>query len=569
MRLTCAVSLTLFYDHLMPHFRCSLPRRLWPHLVLLVTILFSGRASVAAAVNTRPNIILIMADDLGFSDIGCYGGEIATPHLDTLARKGLRFTQFYNPGRCCPTRASLMTGVYPHQAGVGHMVDAYAASRRAEFNSPAYTDRLSPQTPTIAEVLKPAGYRTFMVGKWHLGYRPEEWPAARGFDRSFVMIEGAMNFYGYGPQHSLPLGEQGTLPMAVDHTPYIPPREGFFTTDAFTDHAIDYIRETRDGAPFFLYFAHNAPHWPLHARPETIAKYRGKYRAGWDEIRARRYEKLRQEGVIHSRWPLAPRPANLPAWVDLPAEKQELWDSWMAVYAAQVEEMDASIGRLLATLRETGQEKNTLILFFSDNGGAAERPVKTIAGAPLGSREHYEGYAIDGAHVSSAPFRKTKKFTHEGGISSPLIAYWPAGIPAERHGRWVTDPGHIIDIMATCLDVAGATWPRDWKGERPTAVQGISLAPTFAGRNLDRADPLFWEHEGHRAVRHGDWKLVASFNEPWELYNLATDRTEMTNQASAHPEMVQRLSANYTSWAAAAGVKPWRVLPGNPAKAKK
>ena len=208
-------------------------------------------------------------------------------------------------------------------------------------------------------------------------------------------------------------------------------------------------------------------------------------------------------------------------------------------------------------------------MFFSDNGGAAERPLKTIADAPLGSREHYEGYAIDGAHVSSAPFRKTKKFSHEGGISSPLIAYWPAGIPAARQGQWVTDPGHVIDIMATCMDIAGVTWPKEWNGGRPTAVQGISLAPTFAGRGLERAEPLFWEHEGHRAVRHGDWKLVASFNEPWELYNLATDRTEMTNLASVHPEAVQRLSASYTTWAEAAGVKPWRVLPGIPGKAKK
>lgn len=555
----------------MPLSRCSLSRRrLLLRLTLLVALPLAGVSSSAAAATTRPNIILIMADDLGFSDIGCYGGEIATPHLDTLAKNGLRYTQFYNPGRCCPTRASLMTGLYPHQAGVGHMVDAYAAARRADFKSPAYTDRLSPLAPTIAEVLKPAGYRTFMVGKWHLGYRPEEWPAARGFDRSFAMIEGAMNYYGYGPQHSLPQGEQGTLPMVVDHVAFTPPHEGFFTTDAFTDHAIRSIRETCDGAaPFFLYFAHNAPHWPLHARPETIAKYRGKYRAGWDQIREQRYEKLRKEDVIHSGWPLAPRPANLPPWVDLPVEKKEVWDSWMAVYAAQVEEMDTAIGRLLAALRETGQEKNTLILFFSDNGGAAERPVKTIADAPLGSREHYEGYAIDGAHVSSAPFRKTKKFTHEGGISSPLIAYWPAGIPAARHGQWVTDPGHVIDIMATCLDIAGVTLPKEWNGGRPTAVQGISLARTFAGRTLERAEPLFWEHEGHRAVRHRDWKLVASFNEPWELYNLAADRTEMTNLASVHPETVERLSASYTSWAAAAGVKPWRVLPGNAAKTKK
>lgn len=526
-------------------------------------------ASVHAAA-PRPNIIVIMADDLGFSDIGCYGGEIETPNLDRLAKNGLRYTEFYNTSRCCPTRAALLTGVYPHQAGVGHMVDAYAAARRESFNSPAYTDRLNPFTPTIAEALKPVGYRTYMVGKWHLGYRPEEWPAARGFDRSFVMIEGAMNYYGHGPQHSLPKGELGTLPMAVDNLPFTPPSEGFFTTDAFTDRAIEYIRESRPVAtPFFLYVAHNAPHWPLQARPATIAKYRGKYRAaGWDQIRERRYQRLREQGVLPGTAPLAPRPANLPPWSELSPEKQEIWDSWMAVYAAQVEEMDTAIGRMLAALRDTGQEQNTLVLFFSDNGGAAERPIKTIDGAALGSREHYEGYAIDGAHVSSAPFRKTKKFMHEGGISSPLIAYWPAGIPAARAGKWKTDTGHVIDIMATCLDVAGAALPVTWKGRAPLPVQGTSLVPTFTGKKRSRSSPLFWEHEGHRAVRDGDWKLVASFEEPWELYNLAADRTEMNNLAATQTDVLKRMVEKYDAWARSAGVLPWKALPA-PSGAKK
>jgi arylsulfatase len=517
----------------------------------------------------RPNVIVIMADDLGFSDLGSYGSEIATPHLDRLAREGLRYTQFYNTSRCCPSRASLMTGLYPHQAGVGHMVDVYAQARRDAFASPAYTDRLDPRTPTIAEALQPAGYRTFMVGKWHLGYRPEEWPAARGFERSFVMIEGAMNFYGPGPQHSLPQGERGTLPMAVDDRPFTPPAEGFFTTDAFTDRAIEYVRDARRrAAPFFLYFAHNAPHWPLHARPATIAKYRGNYLAGWDRLRAERHARLQQLGAIDPRWPLAPRPENLPAWENVPAERRATWDTWMAIYAAQIEEMDTSIGRLLDALRETGAADNTLVLFFSDNGGAAERPVKTIGQPEPGSRDHYEGYAIDGAHVSSAPFRKTKKFTHEGGISSPLIAWWPAGIPAARRGQWVRDPAHLIDIMATCLDLAGTTLPASWRGAVPKTIEGVSLAPTFAGRPLARSQPLFWEHEGHRAVRDGDWKLVSTHGGPWELYRMSVDRTEMNDLAAAQPERVQALSARYEAWARTAGVKPWTNL-APPAKKKK
>lgn len=539
-------------------------------LMLLIVFALANPLHVNAAA-ARPNLVVIMADDLGFSDIGCYGSEIATPNLDRLAQHGLRYTEFYNTSRCCPTRASLLTGLYPHQAGVGHMVDAYAAARRASFNSPAYTDRLSPQAPTIAEALKPAGYRTYMVGKWHLGYRPEEWPAARGFDRSFVMIEGAMNYYGYGPQHSLPKGERGTLPMAVDGAAFTPPSEGFFTTDAFTDRAIEYIREPRTGgAPFFLYFSHNAPHWPMQARAATIANYRGKYRtAGWDQVRERRYQRLREQGVIRDTMPLAPRPSVLTPWSDLSPEKQDHWDAWMAVYAAQVEEMDTAIGRLLSALRETGQEQNTLVLFFSDNGGAAERPLKTIDDAALGSRDHYEGYAIDGAHVSSAPFRKTKKFMHEGGISSPLIAYWPAGIPAGRAGKWSADTGHVIDIMATCLDLAGASWPAQWKGSAPVPVQGVSLAPTFTGAKLQRPHPLYWEHEGHRAVRDGEWKLVATFGEPWELYNLATDRTEMNNLANVRPDVLQTLVGKYEAWAKSAGVMPWQNLPANATPAKK
>jgi arylsulfatase len=529
---------------------------------------FAALASALPAAAPRPNIVVIMADDLGFSDLPSYGGEAATPHLDRLAREGLRYTQFYNTGRCCPTRASLVTGLYPHDAGVGHMIDSYAAGRRAQLASPAYTDRLHPHTPTIAEALRPAGYRTLMVGKWHLGYRPEEWPAARGFDRSFVMIEGAMNYYGYGPQHSLPPGERGYLPMALDRAPYTPPTEGFFTTDAFTDHAVAFIREAhRGGAPFFLYFAHNAPHWPLHARPETIAKYRGKYRAGWDRIRADRTARLRELGALDARWPLAPRPENLPAWDSLPAARQDTWDSWMAIYAAQIEEMDASVGRVLAVLRETGAAGNTLVLFFSDNGGAAERPVKTIGAAAPGSRGHYEGYAIDGAHVSSAPFRKTKKFTHEGGIASPLIAWWPAGIAADRRGRWETAPAHVVDVMATCLDLAGTALPATLAGTRTVPVAGVSLAPTFTGRPLVRSQPLFWEHEGHRAVRDGDWKLVATHGGPWELYDLAADRTESRDLAAAQPGRVRALAARYDAWAAAAQVRPWITLPPAAGKA--
>lgn len=521
--------------------------------------LLVGAASAAEGAPPRPNIILIMADDLGFSDIGRYGGEVATPNLDALAAKGVSFTQFYNAARCCPTRAALLTGLYPHQAGIGDMVDDYAAGQRAALASPAYSDHLSPQTPTLAEVLKSIGYKTFMTGKWHLGFRPGEWPAARGFDRSFAVISGAMNYFGYGAQHTEPLGQRGYQPMALDTANFTPPQGGFFTTDAFTDYAIEFIAEPRGPkTPFFLYLAYNAPHWPLQARPETIAKYRGKYKAaGWDKIRAERYARLAKLGVIASQWPLAPRSNSLPAWESLSPEEQDTWDQWMAVYAAQIEEMDSAIGRLLAAVEKSGQADNTLVMFFSDNGGAAERPVKSMPGADFGSRDSYEGYAIDGAHVSSAPFRKTKKFTHEGGISSPLIVSWPAGIAAAQRGTWASAPGHVIDLMPTCLELAGGQLPAVWNGAPPTALSGVSLLPALAGKKLERPQPLCWEHEGHRALREGNWKIVASNGQPWELYDLAADRTELRDLAKEQPEVVTRLTAAYTAWAAKVGVLPW------------
>ncbi|MGV3531621.1 MAG: arylsulfatase [Chthoniobacteraceae bacterium] len=531
---------------------------LWALLVLL-----PGGAISAP----RPNIIVILADDMGFSDIGCYGGEIPTPNIDALAAGGLRYTQFYNAARCCPTRASLLTGLYPHQAGVGHMVDSYAAQRRKAFDSPAYSDHLSVRAHTIAQHLRSVGYRTYMSGKWHLGYRPEEWPVARGFDRSFALIGGAMSYYGHGPDHALPVGERRSPLMAIDDQRYTPPEEGFFATDAFTDHAIEFLKEPRSAEkPYFLYMAYNAPHWPLHARPETIAKHRGRYQKGWDRIREERYARLKDLGIIDARWALAPRPPALPAWEKVRPERQDRWDEWMAVYAAQIEELDNAIGRLIAAVRENGQEESTLILFLSDNGGAAERPVKSIAGAALGSRDSYEGYAIDGAHVSSAPFRMTKKFIHEGGISTPLIGRWPAGVPVARNGQLVSDPGHIIDIARTCADLAGV----QWVSNKSTPMEGISLVPTFRGAKLKRDAPLFWEHEGNRGVRDGDWKLVARFEQPWELYDLSADRTELNNLADTEPEIAKRLSEEYDRWAARAGVLPWTRLPaeGKPVTAK-
>lgn len=527
-------------------------------MAILAAGLLGGFACDLAAT-PRPNIVIILADDMGFSDLGCYGSEIATPNLDALAANGLRFTQFYNVARCCPSRAALLTGLYPHQAHIGDMVDEYARRVRETLNSPAYSDHLNPHAPTIAEALRTAGYRTGMSGKWHLGYRTNEWPAARGFDRSFAVIEGAMNYYGFGMQHT---GVLTNPPMALDREVFLPPRDGFFATDAFTEFAVEFIRnQAGQTAPFFLYLAYTAPHWPLQARPETIAKYRGRYRPiGWDQLRAQRYERLKQAGIIEARWPLAPRPAAVPPWDQVPPERRDQWDAEMAVYAAQVEEMDRGIGQVLAALKASGFADNTLVFFFSDNGGAAEDPNRSLPGAVLGTRESYEGYGIRGAHVSSGPFRKTKKFTHEGGIASPLIIAWPAGIPRSRRGTLVHEVAHITDIMPTCLALGGAAWPGQWNGAPALPPEGVSLAPLFRGRSLHRAHPLCWEHEGHRALRDGKWKLVASFDEPWELYNMTADRTESKDLAASRPRTVRKLSAAYEAWANRVGVKPWPVL---------
>ena len=530
-------------------------------------ILAVAYAFLSTNAAERPNIILILADDMGFSDIASYGGEVQTPNIDKLAKNGIRFTQFYNAARCCPSRASLLTGLYPHQANVGDMVDEYARHARELLDSSAYSDHLNPHTATIAEALRTADYRTFMCGKWHLGYRTNEWPYARGFDRSFAVIEGAMNYYGFGIQHT---GIVTNPPMAFDDRVFIPPQDGFFSTDAFTDHAVEFIKETKKSSPpFFLYLAYNAPHWPLQARAETIAHYRGKYKAvGWDKLREQRYERLKKLGIIDPHWALAPRAPRVSSWDKASPQQQDEWDEKMSIYAAQIEEMDRGIGRVLKTLQQTGRDKNTLIFFLSDNGGAGEDPNRSLPGSKLGTRESYKGYGIDGAHVSSAPFRKTKKFTHEGGIATPLVVYWPEGVAKSQRGKLTSNIGSIMDLMPTCLAAAGATLPTRLNAGNTTPLEGIDLTPAFRGKTFSRSNALFWEHEGHRAVRDGKWKLVASHDDPWELYDMEADRTELHNLAAEWPEVVRDLVAKYETWAKRVGAKSW-PFPANPAPAKK
>jgi arylsulfatase A-like enzyme len=506
----------------------------------------------AALGAPRPNIIIIMGDDMGWGDLGCYGGEIRTPTLDKLAGHGLRFTQFYNTGRCCPTRAALLTGLYSHQAGVGHMT--------VNRGYPGYRGELNNRSVTIAEVLRAAGYGTYAVGKWHVTRNTDPdgekhaWPLQRGFDHHYGIIPGASHYF---QAKKLTRDNVG---FSWDTDPQYKP-ERFYLTDAFSDHAVKYVSEhRRDHAdkPFFLYLAYTAAHWPIQAFEEDIEAYNGQYDAGYEAIRQARRAKQIQLGLADPNWTLSPTKGE---WEKFPAPQ---WEArMMQAYAAMITRMDAGIGRLVATLETTGQLDNTIILFLQDNGACAE-PVahenpKSYLLKP-GAPDTYLGYGENWANVGNTPFRRYKHYQHEGGISTPLIVHWPKGIPPARHNQLVREPGHLIDLMATCVDLAAARYPKKFHGVKIQPLEGVSLVPTFTGKPLKRKTPLFWEHEGNRAVRAGRWKLVSAFNQgagDWELYDLETDRTEMHDLIAAQPAKARELAQQWNRWSQRVGVQPW------------
>jgi arylsulfatase len=524
----------------------------------------------------RPNFVVILADDMGFSDIGCYGSEIRTPNLDRLAQEGVRFTHMYNCARCCPTRASLLTGLYPHQAGVGAMIADCGVG-------PSYQGYLREDVVTLGEALKPAGYRTFWSGKWHtspgltlvgkpvapLGSAKNPWPLSRGFDRFYGTPMGAGNYFN----PVFLLDQERRVEVGMD----------FYYTDGISEAACRMVDEAaRDRAPFLLHVCYTAPHWPLHALPEDIARYRGTYRKGWDALRQTRFESLRATGLIHPRWRLSPRdPKSRDFAADSPA-RQDWEDARMAVYAAQVDRMDQGIGRILERLREQGLDQNTLVMFLSDNGGCAEflnedgdpnrwpghfahtaRPGETcrvgnLEGIMPGPATTFMSYDLPWANASNTPFRMYKHWVHEGGIATPLVCRWPARVAP---GGLCRRPSHVLDIMATCLDAAGAAYPSEFQGRPVQPLEGESFLPALCGRGPDVRDrPLFWEHEGNRAMLDpaGQWKLVSrtveSSNGPWELYDLETDRTELDDRAGREPGRVRNMAAAYTDWAARCGV---------------
>ncbi len=528
--------------------------------LLLLTLLAWAFSFTASAASSRPNIVIVMVDDMGFSDIGCYGSEIPTPNLDKLAKNGLKFSQFYNTGRCCPTRASLLTGLYSHQAGIGWMT--------ADQGAPGYRGRLNENCVTIGEVLKSAGYFTAMTGKWHVGYTDTVNPKARGFLRSLNLEMGGVHFSNQtGRMKDRRLHFNGAE-IAKDDPRLSPP---WYGSDLWTERGLGFIDEAlAEEKPFFLYLAHVAPHFPCMAPEQTIAKYRGRYLAGWDRLREERFARQIESGLINPRWKLEPRPKEVPAWGSLSDKKKNRYDDMMAIYAAMIEEVDKNMGKLVAGLRARAQLDNTLILFLSDNGGNAE------AGAPGKHEGEHPGDPHSNvyigrcwAHLNNTPFRKYKHYNHEGGIATPLIAHWPAGIA--RRGQadalgWVTTPTHLIDLMATCVDLGGATYPKSVKGNAIHPMPGRSLRPLLTGEGVFAERPLFWEHEGNAAVRVGDRKLVrAGARGPWELFDLKADRTEQDNLAEEHPAEVKRLADQWNDWARRVNALP---KPGNKKKKK-
>lgn len=505
-----------------------------------------------------PNILFILADDLGYSDLGCFGGEISTPHLDGLAARGIRLTRFYNTGRCCPSRASILTGQYPHRVGVGHKVADLGAHR------PGYRGRVSEDSRTIAEILKSANYRSFISGKWHLG-TPD--PTDHGFEEFYGTLVSGQTFWD--PDHFL------RTPAGRPRRKYDPAT--FYGTDAVTDHALDFIklaRETPD-QPWFAYVAYQAPHFPLQARSEDIAKYADRYHGGWDQLREERIARMKKLGIIPKHTKLTPRSpwwnygetktGVNPPWSSLPEDRRKDLARRMAIYAAMIDRIDHNVGRVVADLKAADEFENTLIIFMSDNGACAEWDphgfdIKSSNQNILHRGEQLDQMGGPGtfhsvgsgwANGSNTPWRLQKHYNHEGGISSPCVIHWPAG--GIREGVIEDQPTHIIDLMPTVVDVASA------KYECKLPMPGISLVPLMReGRKAPRT--LYFEHEGNRAIHEGDWKLVALRAEPWELYNVAEDRTELNDLAGKQPDLVRKLSHKWDVWAKENFVTP---MPGD------
>lgn len=536
----------------------------------MTSLVLLGLRSLA---QERPNIVLIMVDDMGFSDIGCFGGEIETPNLDKLAAQGVRFNQFYNTSRCCPSRASLLTGLDHHQAGMGLMIED-----RTEL--PGYLGYLARERcTTIAELLQAENYGTYMCGKWHLGYQNmEERPLAWGFDRFYGSLEGAISYFEPGNPAKYPHDKRPRHVTLDNDT--ITPDKNFYATNRFTEYGMLFLEQhfnERDNDPFFLYMAYNAPHWPLHALPRDIAKYEDYYMRGWDRLREERYQKQLELGILKAEnsilsprtddryppeglWPLTRNP--LPAWDALTEAQQKDLAKKMAVYAAMVDNLDQNIGRLIGFLSAKNKLDNTIILFLSDNGGDIVGSVMGFNALGergkldlYGTTESFMSYGLGWANASNTPFRMYKCYVHEGGIASPLIVYWPRKI---KNGKLVETPVHITDIMPTLLSAAGVNYPEKIDDRSLIELPGQCLLPLFMKDTGDYNEnrQFYWEHGGNKAIRDRNWKLVQVQGGTWELYNMDEDRCESNNLIRKYPERAQRMREMYDTWADKAYVNP-------------
>ncbi|MDQ0966556.1 arylsulfatase A-like enzyme [Flavobacterium sp. W4I14] len=528
--------------------------------ILKACLLAAGLLAVqgaSAQKKQKPNIVLVLVDDLGFSDIGPYGAtEIETPNLDKLAAGGLKLKEFYNNSICAPTRASLLTGQYQHKAGVGFFNNNLGLA--------AYQGFLNRESLTLAEVLKSGGYTTLMAGKWHVGDDRNQWPNQRGFDHFFGFIGGASNYYE--------IGEKGneTVPLVKDNEPYFL-EPGKYLTEEITNNALGFLDgQQKAKKPFFLYLAYNAPHWPLQALPADIAKYKGKYKSGWDSLRVQRYRNAIKKGLIGSDQKIAAHDDQVKPWNKLTYDEQEYWQTRQEVYAAMIDHVDQGVGRLLAKLKELKQDENTLIIFISDNGaqgGNGTRPYTQRTTGPVGTAGSYETQNSNWSQTGNSPLRNYKGAPYEGGISAPFIAWFPNKIKA---GTIAKGTGHLIDLAPTFYELAGINYPKQLNGITSNALPGKSLLPLLSGSTdtVQRAAPLFWERGGNKAVRWGKWKLVspAGLTEKYELFDIEKDRAENADVAAQHPEIVAQLKAAYVKWAAENGVVDYELLKTAPAR---
>lgn len=481
----------------------------------------------------KTNILLILVDDMGYSDIGCYGSEIETPNLDKLSRKGMKFTQFYNTARCCPTRASLLTGLHPHQTGIGHMTNDTSGPNN-DLGAFGYRGFLNRNCVTLAEVLKEGGYHTFLSGKWHLGYHgKEKWPLQRGFDKFYGIIPGACNYFKPADDTGIVYGND---PIEIND-------ENYYTTDAFTDYGIKFIEEKGDDNPFFLYLSYNAPHWPLQAKQEDVERYKDRYMCGWDELREERYNRMIELGIIEKTCSLSPRDPEVRAWIDVDEDRKEEMAYRMAVYAAQIDSIDQNVGKMVDYLEKTDQLDNTMILFMSDNGACAEGG--EFGGGDrerVNSRELPKLMVSVGqawANASNTPFRKYKHYVHEGGIATPLIVHWPDKIE-KTMGSVNHSPSYLIDIMPTILQAAGSDYPEIYNNHKIFPLEGSSMMPLIENGDWEEHEYMFWEHESNCTLRMGDYKVIQRYDtKEWKLYNLKEDRSELNDISHMNPELLK------------------------------